>query len=291
MGVRFPQRAPIETPLCEVVFLFAKGYTEEVKHNFISMHDVSTKHVKAVSFLMLGVAALAFVYQYGSSIERTYPNRTFNVQGQAKIETPHDLASFTATVTTEGGVDTGALQVQNTEKMNAINAFLVEKGIDTKDLKTTNYSMNPRYSYGTCTQGNCPPPSITGYAITQSLEVKVRDTSKTGELLSGIVGAGANSVSGVNFVTDDDSDARQNARIAALEDAHKKALDLAKAGNFRIGKMVTFYEDSPVSPQPYAVGGEMMDVASAKVSQAPTPVVQPGTEEGMLTMTVTYEMR
>ena len=256
------------------------------------MHDISTKHVKAASFLMLAVAALAFVYQYGVSLDRSYPNRTFSVQGEAKIQTPHDVAFFTATVTTEGGMDTTGLQSQNTDKMNQINAFLAEKGIDTKDLKTTNYSMNPRYNYVPCTQGTCPPPSINGYSITQSLEVKVRDTGKTGELLSGIVAAGANSVSGVSFMTDDDAEARQVARVEAMQDARKKALDLAVAGNFRVGKMITFYEDSPVAPQPYAAGGEMMDMSvSAKATQAPAPVIQPGTEEGKLTVTVTYEMR
>lgn len=255
------------------------------------MPEVTTKQVKAAALLMLAIAALAFVYQYGRSLDQTYPNRTFSVQGEADIETPNDIAFFTATVVTEGSGEVTTLQGENTEKMNRINAFLGAQGIEKSDLKTTNYSMNPRYNYPNCTSGStaCPPPTINGYSITQSLEVKVRQTDKVGGLLSGIVSAGANSVSGVSFVTDDDSSARRDARKAAFKDARTKAIEAAEAGNFRLGKMVTFYEDSmnPVEPMREGFGGDMAMSAKAM----PAPVIEPGVNTGKLQVTLTYEIR
>ena len=38
----------------------------------------------------------------------------------------------------------------------------------------------------------CPPEEITGYVITQDVEVKVRELAKAGELIAGIVEHGAN---------------------------------------------------------------------------------------------------
>jgi uncharacterized protein YggE len=256
------------------------------------MQEVTAKQVKAAAFLMLAIAALAFVYQYGRSLDQTYPNRTFSVQGEADIETPNDIAFFTATVTTEGSGDVTVLQGENTEKMNRIDAFLLEQGIDKSDLKTTNYTMNPRYSYPSCPVGtvSCPPASIDGYTITQSLEVKVRKGEMVGGLLSGIVSAGANSVSGVSFITDDDSEARTKARTEAFKDARMKAEEMAKAGNFRIGKMVTFYEDNASPMQPMmadAYGGNMEMSAKAM----PAPQLESGVSRGKLQVTLTYEIR
>ncbi len=256
------------------------------------MQEITTKHVKATALLMLGFAALAYVYQYGHSLSQTYPNRTFSVQGEANIETPNDVAFFTASVTTEGGMDVAGLQTENANKMNTINTFLTEQGVAKKDLKTTNYSLNPRYNYPTCLPGAaCPQPSIMGYTITQSLEVKVRDVNKTGDLLSGIVPAGANSVSGVSFVTDDDSQARREARKEAFKDARNKAEEIAQAGNFRLGKLVTFYEDNALPVQPMMANYGGGDVAMSEKVVAPAPVMEPGVERGKIHVTLTYEIR
>ena len=51
----------------------------------------------------------------------------------------------------------------------------------------------------------------------------MRDNDTLGDLLSGVVASGANSVSEVRFVVDDESDARDAAREKAIADAKKKA--------------------------------------------------------------------
>lgn len=253
------------------------------------MNDTTLKQIKAGALVILALSVGFAAIQYGQSVNQTYPNRTFTVQGEAALETPNDIAFFTATVITEGNTDVMKLQEENASKMNAIDTFLQEKGIEKKDLKTTNYSMTPRYDFPTCRPGTtCPPASISGYTINQSLEVKVRDVETVGDLLAGIIPAGANSVSGVSFITDDDSEARDIARAKAFEDAKTRALKTAEVGGFRLGKLVTFYEDSMVPVEPFAaeaMGGEMM---STKVT---TPIIEPGTARDTVRVNMTFEIR
>lgn len=253
------------------------------------MEEQTVKMVKAGALLLIAVAAVLASYQYKVSVGMTYPNRTFSVDGTGDVDTTPDLATFSVTVMTDGGKNVSEVQSANAEKMNTVNAFLKEQGIDKKDLKTQQYNLSPRYTYSPCPlNGTCPAPVISGYTLTQTLEVKVRDNDMLGDLLSGVVASGANSVSEVRFVVDDESDARDTAREKAIADAKKKASATAKSAGFRLGKLVTMYEN--MSPMPYdSMGGNGGGVAlSEKASVA--PVVEPGTQSTKVQVTLTYEI-
>lgn len=252
------------------------------------MQETMVKMVKAGAFVLIAVAAVIASYQYKLSVDGIYPTRTFSVDGTGEIEAVPDLATFSVTVTTDGGKNVTEVQSANTEKMNAVTAFLKEQGIDKKDLKTGQYNLSPRYSYAQCfAGGNCPAPTITGYNLTQTLEVKVRESDKLGDLLSGVVASGANSVSEVRFVVDDDTAAKDAAREEAIADAKKKAKATAKAAGFRLGRLVTLYENAnPVTS--YGMGGAL-DMAAVK-SEA-VPAVEPGTQAMKVHVTLTYEVK
>jgi uncharacterized protein YggE len=251
------------------------------------MSDDFMKRLKAFAFVVLALAVVAYVYQYGRFVNLTNQN-SFNVTGEATMETATDIATFTASVVTEGGNNVADIQKQNVEKMNAINAFLKEQGVEKKDLKTSQYTLSPRYSYPKCEgQSVCPPPSISGYTLTQALTVKVRDLEKLGNILSGITEKGANTVSGINFTVDDDSDARQKARIEAISDAQKKARDIAKAGNFMVGRLISVFEEENTGIQPDVSAG----FGGASEVKATPPVIEPGTKSEKVRMNLTYEIR
>ncbi len=253
------------------------------------MTEGFAKLVKAGAFVLIALSAVMASYQYKESVENTYPTRTFSVDGTGDVDTTPDLATFSATVTTDGGKDVAEVQGANSEKMNRINDYLKEQGIDKDDLKTTGYNLSPRYSYNPCTAGSCPAPTITGYNLTQTLEVKVRDNAKLGTLLSGVVENGANSVSEVRFTVDDDSSARDEARAEAILEAKKKAKTLAKTAGFRLGKLVTLYEStSPMMPY-YGMGGDSS--MKAMEMSAVSPVIEPGTQNTKVQVTLTYEIK
>lgn len=254
-----------------------------------SMQENFVKGVKVVTFLILALSALLAVSQYKRSVSMMYPTRTFSVEGVGEVEAVPDLASFSATVMTDGGKSVAEVQAMNTEKMNKINAFLKDQGVDKKDLKTTQYNLSPRYSYAPCTQTSCPAPTINGYSLTQTLEVKVRESEKLGDLLSGVVANGANNVSDVRFTVDDDNAVKDEARQEAIDQAKKKALATAKAAGFQLGKLVTLYESTtPVMPY-YGMGGAEM--SAMKMDAAPAPMVEPGSQTTKVQVTLTYEIK
>ncbi|MBI2439174.1 MAG: SIMPL domain-containing protein [Candidatus Moranbacteria bacterium] len=248
--------------------------------------------LKGFSLALLAVAAVGYVYQYGRFIDQTYPTRTFSVDGEEKIELANDIALFTASVVTEGGKNVGEIQKRNVEKMNAINEFLKEQGVEEKDLQTEQYSLSPRYSYPSCEgQTVCPQPFISGYTLTQTLSVKVRDMDKIGDILSGVTTKGTQSVSGVSFTVDDTDVAKQKARTLAIEKAQKKARDMAKAGGFKLGKLVSLYEDQGImSATDIGYGGMGGGIMEAKAIPV-APIIEPGTQSGKARVTLTYEIK
>jgi len=254
------------------------------------MIEDKMKEIKSIAFIVLALSAVVYVYQYGRSVDQTFPNKTFSVDGEAKMETATDIATFTASVVTEGGKNVDEIQEQNVEKMNTINAFLGEQGVEKKDLQTSQYSLTPRHTYFPCDgRMACPPAVISGYTLTQTLSIKVRNLGSIGDILSGIVEKGANTVSGISFTVDDDTDARQVARTEAIAKAQKKALEIAKAGNFRVGRLVSLYEDSAVTPET-AVGYGGLGGATTDMKLATPPVIESGTQSGTVHINLTYEI-
>lgn len=236
-----------------------------------------------LALFLLVFAVFWYVAVYSRSI---LPERTFAVTGEGEVVVVPDVAEFTYTTVTEGELDLDILQEVNAEKINKANSFVKESGVDEKDIKTTSYSITPRYQYYRCEEGPCPPPEIVGYAVRQSVSVKVRDFSVVGEILSGVVGRGVNSISGLSFSIDDPTEARNEAREEAMKKARDKAKAVAKAGGFGIGKLISVSE-SGVSPyQPVF----RSSFAEASVGGS-VPSVEPGSEEIRVNVTLVYEIR
>lgn len=250
------------------------------------MEEQVLERMKVGAITLIAVAAFLAAYQYKLSVDGVYPTKTFSIDGSGDVDTTPDVATFSVTVITDGGKDVAEVQGTNAEKMNKVTAFLKEQAIAKEDLKTLQYTLTPRYSSTPCVMGNCSAPTIIGYSLTQTLGVKVRENTKLGDLLSGVVQNGANSVSEVSFVVDDESNAKDVAREKAIADARKKAEVTARAAGFRLGKLVTLYENS--APQPYdSIEGNGGVLAEKVVS---TPTVEPGTQSTKVQMTLTYEI-
>jgi uncharacterized protein YggE len=254
------------------------------------MFEESTRHsVKSIAWLLIAIAALLAAVEYARSVDKTYPTRTFSADGEGRIEVSPDVAKFSVSVVTDDGKDVADVQAKNTEKMNAVTAFLKESAVAEKDLKTDEYTLSPRYTYPNCTGlSTCPQPSISGYSLTQTLRVTVRDTEKIGDLLSGVVTKGANSVSQVTFTVEDEDAAKADARKEAIEKAKAKAIRIAADAGFEMGQLVSIYE----TPNVLGFGGEG-DMLSAKsaVANVPAPSIEPGSNETTVNVTLTYEIR
>ncbi|MBI4114718.1 MAG: SIMPL domain-containing protein [Candidatus Niyogibacteria bacterium] len=257
-------------------------------------------HIVIIITLLAGsYAMIAYVGAFKDSIDPSFA-RSFQVQGEGKTIAVPDIARFTFTVITQGGEDVGTLQEENTRKNNTIVDFIKSKGIDTKDIKTEGYDMSPRYQYFNCVpsiyQENgdvrpCPPAEIVGFTITQTVAVKVRENNfgMVGDLLSGVVANGATAVSQLFFTIDDPLALEQEMREKAIEQAKEKAKAIAKSGGFRLGRLLSLSEGG-VYPIYKTFGLEKAD-AGVGGTYAPSPIIEPGSQEVTITVTLIYEIR
>ena len=249
-----------------------------------------------IKYVLAAVVVLAVAYaaaQYGKSVNSMYSSRTFTVEGRAKISQENSVATFTATIFTEGGLNQEEVQSKNAEASNKVTTYMQGKGVAPEDVKTENYTLQPKYSIPNCFGGRCEEAKIIGYTANQSITVKIREAQKAGELVSGAVENGATSVSEVRFTADDDKEKEvtEQARLNALYDAQQQAQRLAKAGKFQLGKMITFYEQGP-PVEPYSMNGvgDMAMMEKSSVSSV-DPQLQPGSSESEVVLVVTYEIR
>ena len=252
------------------------------------MDNSLKKHLSLAIIGALIVFALSTLWFVASYSKATEPAsyRSFQVSGEGSITAIPDIAQFSFGIITQGGIDLAKTQEENTKEVNATIAFLKEQNIEEKDIATKAYRVSPRYQYYNCSgeNGPCPPPEIVGYTVEQALQVKVRDFSVLGGLLAGVVENGANSVSQLSFTIDDPTAVQNEARKEAIEKAKAKAQALAEAGGFKVGRLLSIQEGIASSPR--------YDFVSLETARgAPTPSIEPGSQDVEITVTLTYEIK
>lgn len=256
--------------------------------------------VGSVAVLALAFAAVSYVNSYGKSIQPS-SFRSFSVTGEGKSVSIPDIARFSFQVVTEGGKDLGALQKENTDKVNKVIAFVKDNGIDAKDIKTQSYNVNPRYTSYSCYESSpesskpaakvCPPPEITGYTVTQSVDVKIRNFAKIGDVMGGVVTNGANQVGSLSFTIDDPTKVQDDARAEAIVKAKVKAHAVAEAGGFRLGRLLGIQENGGYYPVAYKESYSLDSSMGRGGAAAPAPAIEPGSQETNVTVTMTYEIQ
>lgn len=267
--------------------------TEKIK-NYVGVALV-------VALLLVGYSAWNYVSSYSKSIQPS-SFRQFSVNGEGKVVAIPDVAEFTFGIVTEGGTDLAKLQRDNTEKSNKAITFLKTNGVEEKDIKTEGYNVSPRYEnyncyptpYGDYDYGvveparACPPAKIVGYNISQTVAVKIRKFDTIGAVLTGIVSAGANSVSQLSFAIDDQTEVQNRARAEAIGKAIAKAKGIARAAGFRVGRLLAI--DEGFSPVPYYRAGGFATLEAKSADAGAPPEIEPGSQDVVVNVTLTYEI-
>ncbi|MBM3257141.1 MAG: DUF541 domain-containing protein [Candidatus Liptonbacteria bacterium] len=226
--------------------------------------------------------ALPTMKRFGSSF---ITGRTITVAAEGKTLVAPDIAELSFSVVSQGK-NPDELTESNNQKMNAVNKFVKGEGIGEKDMKTTSYTLVPNYQFNPTTQRNF----ITGYTLTQTLTIKVRELAKVAKIIAGLTPLGVNQVGGVSFMVEDEERPLAEARKNAFEKAQAKAEEMARASGVSLGKVVsvTEYVPGPIPYYAYGMGG----AAEVKGAPAPTvPTIEPGTTEVKLNVQLIYELR
>ena len=170
----------------------------------------------------------------------------------------------------------------NNEKANALVDTLKSKGVEAKDLQTSQLSINPTYD----DKGQL----ITGYQVNNTVTATLHDIGGAGGLIDAAAGAVGDAVrvQSIGFSIDDDSALKAEARTQAVHLARLQAEQMAKAAGVKLGA-VRFISEVPANgPMPY------YDVAAGRTSApgqaaAPAPVL-PGQQELTLTVDVVWDI-
>lgn len=243
-------------------------------------------------FLLVATAGDIRGFRYiGAGIA---PANTISVSGEAEVFAVPDTAVFSYTVS-ETAKDVASAQTIATKKSNAIIDYLKSQGIAEIDIKTIDYNVNPKYEYTAqacpLNGGYCPPgkQTIVGYEVSQTVSVKVHDTSKAGELLSGVGSRGVSDVSGLTFAIADEDALKASARDKAIAEAKAKAEVLAKSLGVSLVRVVGFDENTGGGPVPMNARIETM--AADKGLAVPVPNIPVGQNKITSNVNVTYEIR
>jgi uncharacterized protein YggE len=205
----------------------------------------------------------------------------FSVNGVGEEKAVADKAQFTVGVTKTATTAEAAKEQVNTAT-NAIIEQLKALGIEDKDLKTLNFNSFPNQDFN---RGN----TVTGYTVSQDLQVTANSIDVANQALDTAVANGANQIAGVSFtVNDDDKKAlEQKASKKAIADAKSKAQEIAAEAGIKLGKVVNIYvTDNQVPPMPYDAKLETMNRA---VGSAEPTDLQPGENTVTINVTLSYE--
>lgn len=233
--------------------------------------------------VVIGIVFIGFpaVSSWGGSFPAA---RTVTVVAEGKTLATPDIAELSFSVVSQGK-NPDDLSESNNQKMNAVNNFVKAQGISDKDMKTTSYTLSPDYQYNPMSQRNF----ITGYTLTQTLTIKVRDLTKVAKIIAGLTPLGVNQIGGVNFTVEDQEKVLADARRDAITKAQAKAEAMAEEMGVGLGRVmnVTEYTSGPI---PYLA----MAAPRGKEGAESFPTVssiQPGTMEVKLDVQIIYQLR
>ena len=127
------------------------------------------------------------------------------------------------------------------KRSSSVLAKLRQLGVAEGDLNAPDVGIQPEYDYR---KGQ----RLTGYRVTRQMSAKVRDLDRLGEVLDGLVGAGANEVHGAQMSASDPSAAEHEALRAAITAARAKADAVAAAGGVTIDGLARVEEEPTHGP-------------------------------------------
>ena len=263
-----------------------------------SLYEIfDSRGVRVALVITLAVLALFLLAQTMNTFENL--NRsgvpatdTITVQGDGQATLAPDVARISFSV--ENTLATVAeAQDATTKQANAAIDYVKEQSVDEKDVKTLSYNISPQYSYpNPCAYGtSCPDyyraPKITGYQVSETIQITMRDLTKVGEMLGGLGRLEVQNVNGPAFALDDSTAGYSAARADAIDKAKAQAKLLAKQLGVKLGKIVNFSESSGSYPYPM-----MYDLGSAVAeSKSATPDVPSGENTYNASVSITYEIR
>jgi len=231
--------------------------------------EVYMKKIKSIVFV-LGILTFSLSSCSGSGVSaggQITEVAVITVTGSGQVYVVPDMGYIDIGVRSQGATVIEAIAINN-EQANAIQAALVEQGIEVEDVQTSNFNVYQQTDYDY--QGS---PTGTYYSVENTVYVTVRQLENLGKVLDAVARSGANNIYGVNFDVQDKSEAQSSARKLAIQSAQAQAQELAQAAGVELGDLISIISPS-ISTTPFygygmGGGGGMMETVPISSGQMP----------------------
>lgn len=240
-----------------------------------------TSKILTLAFATTAMMAIPF-----AALADETPRPRIIVTGEGEAAVAPDTAIVSLVVMEEKATAREALTANN-EAMAKVLDGMKKAGIADRDLQTSGFNIEPRYVYPENKDGKQPPeaPRIVGYAVSNSLSVRVRDLTKIGEILDQSVTLGVNQGGSLTFTNDKPDAILEEARKNAVANALAKAKTLTAAAGVELGKVIEISEQS-FNPRPMPMAQSKM-----RAMAADSVPVAAGENTYNVNVNVTFELK
>ena len=154
---------------------------------------------------------------------------TVEVVGEGIVYATPDMVNISISIEKEG-LDLKNLRQKNGEAVAQV-LQLLSKELPMENFQTSYVSLY-KDDYN----------KLNKYRVVQNINIKLEDISKYDNLMNAIFYAGVNRIDGISFGVKNKEKLLQEARVAAIDDARKKALLYAVSLDQNIGKAIQIKE-------------------------------------------------
>jgi uncharacterized protein YggE len=205
------------------------------------------------------------------------------VVAEATIPAKPDRAELTLGVTSYKKTATAAI-ADNDKKMERVLAALKKEVGAEGEIKTSQVNVSPRFAE----RKDQTAPSILGYAVANTVRVRVADIKSVGRILDRALEAGANTVEGVSFTLKDPEAVQNEALRAASAKARTRAAATADGLGLRVGQVVSVSEGAYEMDD--TIAGNVGFEAEKAFRRAANVHLEPGSIDVTATVTVTFAL-
>jgi hypothetical protein len=190
------------------------------------------------------------------------------VSGHGELQITPDILHVSLTVEkTDKDVKVARADVES--RTSKVIELARKLGVADRDIDAAALYVYPLYQWQRSDRpGGVNGQTLVGQHVTRSVYVTLRDISRYGDLLDGLVAA---EVTRVDNVTPDLKDRQVQARNAlqlAIADAHDNALMVAKSAGVTLGAVYSIAEQGGgYTPRPVAMAGAMRAASEAGATE------------------------